>query len=188
MPFSDITPCSPFKFNWLIGGIYRLNLQGRIISQTRNHCESYNKQSSEDEGNMFLRNVVQHFRMLEWFGPVIRMIRTSVDLCLVMRDINLGQDISWYSSVTLYNYSDRLGNYHVLPNPFHFIIHAFGVLHCEKMTMSWSEARTKEFTLIMEAVGCSEMLSNFLTVFTASIPGGQKLSYSLNTQTHTFRF
>jgi hypothetical protein len=137
MPISDITPRIPFKFNWRIGGIYHLNLQGREISQARNHCESYDKQSSEDEGNMFLRNVVQHFRMLEWLRHVIRMIQTNVDLCSVVRDTNLARYISWYSSVTLYNYSARLGNYRVLPNPFHFIIHTWPHHLAVYITRKW---------------------------------------------------
>jgi hypothetical protein len=39
-------PCDPFKVNRHFGGIYRLYLQGRIISQARNQCEAGSKQNS----------------------------------------------------------------------------------------------------------------------------------------------
>jgi hypothetical protein len=38
--FWDITPCSPLNVNRRFGGTYRLYLQGRRISQTRNQRES----------------------------------------------------------------------------------------------------------------------------------------------------
>jgi hypothetical protein len=38
--FSDVTPCSLLKVNRRFGGTYRLHLQGRRISQTRNQRES----------------------------------------------------------------------------------------------------------------------------------------------------
>jgi hypothetical protein len=38
--FWDITPCSPLKVNRLLGGSYRLHLQGRRISRARNQRES----------------------------------------------------------------------------------------------------------------------------------------------------
>jgi hypothetical protein len=38
--FWDITPCSPLKVNWCFGRTCRLHLQGRRISQARNHHEA----------------------------------------------------------------------------------------------------------------------------------------------------
>jgi hypothetical protein len=38
--FWDKTPCSPLKVNRRFGGIYRLHLEDRRISQVRNNCES----------------------------------------------------------------------------------------------------------------------------------------------------
>jgi hypothetical protein len=44
--FWDITPCSPLKVNWRFGRTFRLLLQGRGISQSRNQREAGGKQSS----------------------------------------------------------------------------------------------------------------------------------------------
>jgi hypothetical protein len=56
--FWDITPYSPLKVNRRFGRIYRLHLQGIIISQARDLCEAiclfFDR---EDGGDMFLRNV-----------------------------------------------------------------------------------------------------------------------------------
>jgi hypothetical protein len=41
----DITLCSPLKSNRRFGGICRLHLRGRIISQARNQSEACSKQS-----------------------------------------------------------------------------------------------------------------------------------------------
>jgi hypothetical protein len=43
--FWDITPYMPFKDDGRFGGIFRLHLQGRKISQVINQGESANKQS-----------------------------------------------------------------------------------------------------------------------------------------------
>jgi hypothetical protein len=53
--FWDITPCSPFKVNRHIGGIFRLHLQERRISEAKNQPEAGSKQSSG--GDMFLQKL-----------------------------------------------------------------------------------------------------------------------------------
>jgi hypothetical protein len=55
----DITPYSPLKVNRRFGGTYRLHLQGRRISPTRNQRESkwQAEPSFEVGGDMFLENV-----------------------------------------------------------------------------------------------------------------------------------
>jgi hypothetical protein len=52
--FWDITPCSLLKVDRRFGGIYRLHLQCRRVSQARDQCEAGSRQSS---GDMFFRNV-----------------------------------------------------------------------------------------------------------------------------------
>jgi hypothetical protein len=52
--FWDITPCSSLLVKRRFGGIYRLHLQGRRISQVRNQHEASSK---KDGGEVFLRNV-----------------------------------------------------------------------------------------------------------------------------------
>jgi hypothetical protein len=44
--FWDITSCNPLKFGQRFGGICRLHLQDRRISQVRNQHEACSKQSS----------------------------------------------------------------------------------------------------------------------------------------------
>jgi hypothetical protein len=69
-PFWGIIPCSPFKVNRCLGGIFRQFFQGRKESQTRNKYEVDSKQSllhagfllgllfdPEDGGFMLLSNV-----------------------------------------------------------------------------------------------------------------------------------
>jgi hypothetical protein len=55
--FWDITLCSPLKDNRCFGGTCRLHLQGRRKSHERNRREASSKQSPEDGGDMFLRNI-----------------------------------------------------------------------------------------------------------------------------------
>jgi hypothetical protein len=55
--FWDIRPCSLLKANQSFGGTCHSHLQGQTISQARNQQEAGNKQTSEDGGDMFLRNV-----------------------------------------------------------------------------------------------------------------------------------
>jgi hypothetical protein len=57
--FRYITPCSPLRVIRRFGGTYRLHLQGRKISWARNLRQSrwQVKLYSEDEGDIFLRNV-----------------------------------------------------------------------------------------------------------------------------------
>jgi hypothetical protein len=58
----DITPCNPVKVNRLIGGTYRLHLQGRRLSQPKSQNEKGSKLlglvlDPGDAGDIFLRNV-----------------------------------------------------------------------------------------------------------------------------------
>jgi hypothetical protein len=57
--FWDITPCSPLKVDRPFGGVYRLYIHGRTISQETRQHETYSMQSfdPEDGGHMFLQNV-----------------------------------------------------------------------------------------------------------------------------------
>jgi hypothetical protein len=62
--FWDITTCSPLKINRRFGGICRLHIQGRRISQARNQREAGSNQwlacftfHSKDGGDLFRRNV-----------------------------------------------------------------------------------------------------------------------------------
>jgi hypothetical protein len=65
--FPDITPCSPLKDNWCLGGTCHLHHQGRRISQRRKHSSVYHLLHApflpvlfldpEGGADMFLRNV-----------------------------------------------------------------------------------------------------------------------------------
>jgi hypothetical protein len=48
--FWNIMPCSPFKVNRRFGGIYRIYLQGLLVSQSRNQVDAFSKESSESGG------------------------------------------------------------------------------------------------------------------------------------------
>lgn len=48
------TPCCPLEVNWYFGGTFRSHLQGRKITQARNHIESRQK---ADWGDMLLGNI-----------------------------------------------------------------------------------------------------------------------------------
>jgi hypothetical protein len=70
----DITPCSPSKFNRRFGETCSLHLQGRVISEARNQCES---------GTALLARCLSLFSFLAYYSTLKMeptcFSKTSVD-------------------------------------------------------------------------------------------------------------